>query len=159
MCLINVAHKRFIKQAGKKSKQALINFIGPGGRGRRAEKSKYPQVSILKIKVTTWWWNWQFALEHSQYLSKTNPVILPMLYTCQLLYMYNWVADTIYKNQKSLGRPIWKTILRSPRFRRYLCCWSSLYSYFFRVILWTMCWQHSAHYWNVIAQQQQKKVQ
>ena len=27
-----------------------------------------------------------------------------MLYTCQLLYMYNWVADTIYKNQKSLGR-------------------------------------------------------
>ena len=42
MCLINVAHKRFIKQAGKKSKQALINFIGPGGRGPESREKQIP---------------------------------------------------------------------------------------------------------------------
>ena len=33
MCLINVAHEHFITQAGKKSKPALKNFMGQGGRG------------------------------------------------------------------------------------------------------------------------------
>ena len=33
MCLINFAHEHFITQTGKKSKPALINFMGPGERG------------------------------------------------------------------------------------------------------------------------------
>ena len=39
MCLINVAHEHLITQTDKKSKTALINFMGPGakGRGPRAE--------------------------------------------------------------------------------------------------------------------------
>ena len=52
MCLTNVAHKRFITQARKKSKAALMNVIGPGP---GAEKNEYRQASKLKIKVTTWW--------------------------------------------------------------------------------------------------------
>ena len=34
MCLINVAHEHFITQTGKKSKPALINFMGLGAEGR-----------------------------------------------------------------------------------------------------------------------------
>ena len=37
MCLINVAHEHLITQKGKKSKPALINFMGPGAEGPRAE--------------------------------------------------------------------------------------------------------------------------
>ena len=33
MGLTNVAHEHFITQAGKKSKPALKNFIGPRGQG------------------------------------------------------------------------------------------------------------------------------
>ena len=33
MWLINVAHEHFITQAGKKSKQALKNFMGQSDRG------------------------------------------------------------------------------------------------------------------------------
>ena len=33
MCLINVAHEPFITKAGKKSQQALANFMGSGGPG------------------------------------------------------------------------------------------------------------------------------
>ena len=127
MCLINVAHEHFVTEAGKKSKPALENFMGRGSGGLRAniwgigptaEKNKYPppQASKLKIKVITRWWNWYFALQHSlQYyiLSQINPVILPILYTYQLLYIYNWVAHPIYKNQNRLCRPMWKRILRS----------------------------------------------
>ena len=36
MCLINVAHEHFITQTGKKSKPALINFMGPEAKGPRA---------------------------------------------------------------------------------------------------------------------------
>ena len=52
MCLINVAHEHLITQAGKKSKPALINFMGPGAEGRhmgpRAEKNKYPNIYVKK---------------------------------------------------------------------------------------------------------------
>ena len=34
MCLIDVAHEHFITQTGKKSKPALINFMGPGAESR-----------------------------------------------------------------------------------------------------------------------------
>ena len=34
MCLINVAHEHLITQIGKKSIPALINFMGPGAKGR-----------------------------------------------------------------------------------------------------------------------------
>ena len=44
MCLINVAHECFITQAGKKSKPALINFMGLGA---GVKKNKYPQASKL----------------------------------------------------------------------------------------------------------------
>ena len=37
MCLINVAHEHLITQTGTKSKQPLINFMGPGAEGPRAE--------------------------------------------------------------------------------------------------------------------------
>ena len=37
MCLINVAHEHLITQTGKKSKPALINFMGPGAKGLRAD--------------------------------------------------------------------------------------------------------------------------
>ena len=37
MCLINVAHEHLIAQTDKKSKPALINFMGPGAEGPRAE--------------------------------------------------------------------------------------------------------------------------
>ena len=37
MCLINVAHEHLKKQTGKKSKPALINFMGPGAEGPRAD--------------------------------------------------------------------------------------------------------------------------
>ena len=40
MCLINVAHEHFT-QTGKKSKPALISFMGPGGRG--------PRIDILTL--------------------------------------------------------------------------------------------------------------
>ena len=30
MCLTYVAHEHFVTQTGKKSKPALINFMGPG---------------------------------------------------------------------------------------------------------------------------------
>ena len=33
MCLINVAHEHLTTQTGKKSKPALVNVMGPGGRG------------------------------------------------------------------------------------------------------------------------------
>ena len=61
MCLINVAHEHFITDASKMSEPSLANIMGPWGRGpkskgleSRARKSKYPQASKLKIKVTTW---------------------------------------------------------------------------------------------------------
>ena len=34
MRLINIAYEHFITQAGKKSKPALTNFMGPAGAGR-----------------------------------------------------------------------------------------------------------------------------
>ena len=37
MCLINVAHEHLTTQTGKKSKPALINVIGPGAEGPKAE--------------------------------------------------------------------------------------------------------------------------
>ena len=43
MCLINFAHEHFITQTGKKSKPALINFMGPAEQEAeepRAEKNK-----------------------------------------------------------------------------------------------------------------------
>ena len=46
MCLINVAHECFITQAGKKSKPALINFMGLGAGGQ--EKQIPPSKQ-------TWW--------------------------------------------------------------------------------------------------------
>ena len=65
MCLINVAHKHFITQTGKKSKIALINFMEPGARGTepganiwglgsRAKKNKYPfnYIFIKFIYIT-----------------------------------------------------------------------------------------------------------
>ena len=65
MCLINVEHEHLITQTGKKSKQPLINFMGPGGRGTegpradiwgrgpRAEKNKYPvgKSAIAEVKL------------------------------------------------------------------------------------------------------------
>ena len=73
--LINVVREHFITQAGKKSKPALTNFVGPGKSGGREltyrtqgwgpRKTNTPQASKLKIKVTTWWWNRHLALEHS----------------------------------------------------------------------------------------------
>ena len=41
--IINVAHEHLIIQTDKKSKPALINFMGPGAEGPRAEKNKYPE--------------------------------------------------------------------------------------------------------------------
>ena len=37
MCLINVAHEHLTTQTDKKSKPALINVMGPGAKGPRAE--------------------------------------------------------------------------------------------------------------------------
>ena len=49
MCLINVAHECFITQAGKKSKPALINFMGQGGWGPR--KTNTPKQANVKSKL------------------------------------------------------------------------------------------------------------
>ena len=38
MCLINVAHEHLTTQTGKKSKPALVNAMGPGAEGPRAEE-------------------------------------------------------------------------------------------------------------------------
>ena len=40
MCLINVEHEHLITQTGKKSKQPLINFMGPGGRGTEGPRAE-----------------------------------------------------------------------------------------------------------------------
>ena len=48
MCLINVAHEHLITQTGKKSKPALINFIGPGAEGR---EKQIPPANICLVKV------------------------------------------------------------------------------------------------------------
>ena len=63
MCLINVAHEHLITQTGKKSKPALINFMGPGaegaegrgptyrteGRGPRKTNAPKNEVFLLRI--------------------------------------------------------------------------------------------------------------
>ena len=41
MCLINVAHEHLITQTGKKSKPALINFMGPGAEGAEGRGPTY----------------------------------------------------------------------------------------------------------------------
>ena len=58
MCLINAAHEHFITKTGKKSKPALINFMGPegGGAGGRhmgpgPEKNKYPILFLNYCKI------------------------------------------------------------------------------------------------------------
>ena len=61
MCLINVAHECSITQAGKKTKPALINFMGPRGLG--------PGIDILH-------WSIVCSSISSQ---KQTPVTLPML--------------------------------------------------------------------------------
>ena len=41
MCLINAAHEHFIAQTGKKSKTALKNLMGSGGRGAKDREPTY----------------------------------------------------------------------------------------------------------------------
>ena len=60
MCLTYVAHEHFVTQTGKKSKPALINFMGLGGqettygaeiRWSRATKTNTPKQANLKSKL------------------------------------------------------------------------------------------------------------
>ena len=83
-----------------------------------------------------------------------------MLYTYQRLYMYNWVAHRIYENQNSSCRLLWKTILRSASYRKYLFCWSSLYRLHFMENLLLAFENQEWMFFNsliVIAEQQRQK--
>ena len=74
--------------------------------------------------------------------------------------MYNWVAHRIHKNQNSSCRPIWKAILCSTSYRRYLFFWSSLYRLHFMENVLLAFYSKEWMFFNsliVIAEQQQQQ--
>ena len=45
--LKNLAHEHFITHTGKKSKAALLNFMGPGCRGAEGREKQIPKTSLV----------------------------------------------------------------------------------------------------------------
>ena len=96
--------------------------MGPRVDGEGPRKTNTPKQANVKSKLPRGGevdiLHWNIICSS---LSKVSPVILPVLYTSWHL-MYNWVAHPTYKNQNRLCRLIWKHILCSASYRKYLCC-------------------------------------